>query len=201
MEAAPSGEVLVEGRRLAWRASGEGPALLLVNGYASTGADWDPNFLAALSAGRRLICPDNRGLGGSELGEGELTIDGMAADLEALLDGLGIERAPLVGWSMGGFVAQRLAARAPHRVEALTLIASDPGGAAAVPAEAAVWAQMVDHSGDAPRTGHAAAGAALPGAAGGPDRRRLRRPGRGRPGGDAGAGAAGPGGGDRRLAR
>jgi haloacetate dehalogenase len=57
----------VEGRRLAWRAAGDGPPLLLVNGYAATGADWDPSFLAELAATQRLICPDNRGMGESEL--------------------------------------------------------------------------------------------------------------------------------------
>lgn len=86
----------VEGRRLAWRATGEGRPLLLVNGYAATGADWDPTFLGLLAERHRVICPDNRGIGGSELGDGELTVGDMAADLEALMDALEIERAPIV---------------------------------------------------------------------------------------------------------
>ena len=121
--------------------------LLLINGYAATGADWDPTFLAELERRHRVIHPDNRGTGGVPLGEAELTIEAMAADMEALLDAEGIGRLPVVGWSMGGFVAQRLALRAPQRVSALALISSDPGGAAAVPAAAAVWAEMTDHSG------------------------------------------------------
>lgn len=100
----------VEGRRLAWHAVGEGSPLLLVNGYAATGEDWDPGFLTGLGKSFEVVCPDNRGVGGSALGATELTIDAMAADLEALLYALGIERLPVVGWSMGGFVAQRLAA-------------------------------------------------------------------------------------------
>ena len=142
-----SGQIEVEGRRLAWRAAGAGPALLLINGYAATGADWDPGFLAALAESFRVICPDNRGTGASDLGEEELTIDGMAADLEGLLDALEIERATVVGWSMGGFVAQRLAARAPTRVAALALLATDPGGPDAVPAAPADWSRLTDHSG------------------------------------------------------
>jgi pimeloyl-ACP methyl ester carboxylesterase len=126
---------------------GSGPPLLLVNGYAATGADWDPAFLEDLARSHRVICPDNRGTGGSQLGDEELTIDLMAADLERLLDGEGIERLPVVGWSMGGFVAQRLALRAPSRVSALALIATDPGGRDATPADAAVWERLVDHSG------------------------------------------------------
>ncbi len=121
--------------------------LLLINGYAATGADWDPTFLEELGRSHRVIHPDNRGVGGAELGEDELTITAMAADMEALLDAEGIERLPVVGWSMGGFVAQALARRAPERVEALVLMATDPGGAAAVPGSAATWAKLCDHSG------------------------------------------------------
>jgi 3-oxoadipate enol-lactonase len=147
MGSGPVGGVEVEGRRLAWHRLGHGPPLLLVNGYAATGADWDPSFLDGLGESCEVICPDNRGVGDSEPGVGELTIDGMAADLEGLLDALEVERLPVVGWSMGGFVAQRLAERAPARVAALALLATDPGGADSVPAAPEVWARLVDRSG------------------------------------------------------
>ncbi len=141
------GELHIDGRRLAWRTVGRGPALLLINGYAATGADWDPELLMRLARSFQVICPDNRGVGGSELGEGELTIDGMAADLVALLDQLGQDRIAVAGWSMGGFVAQRLVARAPSRVASLALLSTDPGGPRAVQPEPAVWAKLIDHSG------------------------------------------------------
>ncbi len=98
-----------------------------------------------------MICPDHRGVGGSELGDPAepLSVDSMAADLEAVLDALGVELLPVAGWSMGGFVAQRLALRAPSRVEALALLATDPGGNAAVSADPAVWARLTDASGTA----------------------------------------------------
>jgi 3-oxoadipate enol-lactonase len=117
------------------------PSLLLINGYAATGADWDPAFLEALAETHTVIRPDNRGTGGSPLGDGELTIEGMAADLERLLDREGIGRLPVVGWSMGGFITQRLALRA------LALIGTDSGGPAAALADPAVWARLVDPSG------------------------------------------------------
>jgi pimeloyl-ACP methyl ester carboxylesterase len=142
-----AGSTAVEGRRLAWRTVGSGPPLLLVNGYAATGGDWDPTLLMALGRSFEVICPDNRGVGESELGTGEVTVAGMAADLEVLLDALGLERVPVVGWSMGGFAAQRLATRSPGRVEALALLSTDPGGAAAVPAEPEAWERLIDHSG------------------------------------------------------
>jgi 3-oxoadipate enol-lactonase len=137
----------LEGRRLAWRSVGSGPALLLLNGYAATAADWDPGFLAALARSFELVCPDNRGVGGSTPGETPLTIDAMAADLEALLDALELESAPVAAWSMGGFVAQRLASRAPRRVAAMALLATDPGGPEAVLADPEAWARLTDHSG------------------------------------------------------
>jgi pimeloyl-ACP methyl ester carboxylesterase len=144
-----TGAIEIEGRRFAWRAVGAGPPLLLINGYAATGADWDPTFVGLLAADHEVICPDNRGLGDSELGDGELTVDGMAADLEALLDARGVDSAPVVGWSMGGFVAQQLARRVPGRVEALTLISTDPGGPEAAAADPAVWTRLTDCSGSA----------------------------------------------------
>lgn len=146
--AAGSGTIDVGGRRLAWTAVGDGPPLLLVNGYAATAADWDPTFLAELGKSFRVICPDNRGVGDSQPGDlGELTIDAMAADLESLLDALELERAPVAGWSMGGFVAQRLALRVPERVAALVLLSTDPGGPSAALADMDVWDRLIDHSG------------------------------------------------------
>jgi 3-oxoadipate enol-lactonase len=135
--------------RLAWRSVGSGPALLLVNGYAATAMDWDPQFLAALARSFEVICPDNRGVGGSGLGDPDdpLTVDGMAEDLEAVLDAIEVERVPVVAWSMGGFIAQRLAGQAPKRVEAMALLSTDPGGPAAVRAEPEVWSRLTDRSG------------------------------------------------------
>jgi 3-oxoadipate enol-lactonase len=123
------------------------PPLLLINGYAATGEDWDPRFLEELSCSHRVIRPDNRGMGAAELGAEELTIELMAADMERLLDADGIERLPVVGWSMGGFVAQELARRVPARVAALALLDTDPGGAESVPAAPEVWQRLTDHSG------------------------------------------------------
>jgi pimeloyl-ACP methyl ester carboxylesterase len=132
---------------LAKRVVGSGPPLLLINGYAATGADWDPAFLAALAESFEVICPDNRGVGGSEPGVGELTIDGMAADMADLLEELAIERCAVAGWSMGGFIAQRLALSAPDRVSSLALLATDPGGPDSVAPDPAAWARLTDHSG------------------------------------------------------
>lgn len=142
------GTVEIAGRRMTWRELGAGPRLLLVQGYAGSADDWSPAFVEALGRSFSLVMPDNRGLGGSDLGNpAEVTIDSMAADLEVLLDELAIHRIPVVGFSMGGFIAQRLAVRAPERIARLALLSTDPGGPGAIRAEPADWARLVDHSG------------------------------------------------------
>jgi pimeloyl-ACP methyl ester carboxylesterase len=142
-----NGTVERDGATIAWLAAGSGPPLLLINGYAATAADWDPTFLLGLARRRRVICVDNRGMGGSTLGDDELSVATMASDAVAVLDSLEIGSAPVAGWSMGSFVAQQLAASAPERVERLILLAADPGGPEAQLPRAADWAALTDRSG------------------------------------------------------
>lgn len=132
---------------LSFREAGDGPPLLLLNGYAATKDDWDPSFLDALGASARVICPDHRGIGGSPQLPGETTIAAMAQDALALMDGLGHGSFDLAGWSMGGMVAQELAALAPERVRRLALLATDAGGPGAVRATPDDWARLIDHGG------------------------------------------------------
>ncbi len=142
------GAVDLAGRRFTWRTLGSGPPLLLAQGYAGSADDWPPDLLAALARSFALLAPDNRGMGGSELGDpAAVTVASMAADLEALLDRLEIERVAVLGFSMGGFIAQALAARAPQRIASLALLSTDPGGPGAIRADPADWGRLVDHSG------------------------------------------------------
>jgi pimeloyl-ACP methyl ester carboxylesterase len=137
------------GRRVAWRALGDGPPLVLFNGYAGTRLDWDPAFLGALAAHHRVICPDNAGLGDSPLPAGETVggVEGMTTDAVALFDALELERAAVAGWSMGGFIVQSLVRRIPERIAAAALISTHTGGPDCVDAEAGVFAVLIDHSG------------------------------------------------------
>ncbi len=132
---------------LTFRELGDGPPLLLLNGYAATKDDWDPGFLEALGGASRVICPDHRGIGGSPALPGETTIAAMAADALALADALDLEAFDLAGWSMGGMVAQEIAATAPERVGRLVLLSTDHGGPDAVLADPAVWTRLIDHGG------------------------------------------------------
>jgi pimeloyl-ACP methyl ester carboxylesterase len=123
--------------------------LLLLNGYAATGIDWDPAFIGLLAANHRVVLPDNIGLGGSKLAEGATVggVEGMTADAIGLLDGLGIEEAALAGWSMGGFVAQSLVRQVPARITSLALISTHTGGPDCIDAEPGVIQRLIDHSG------------------------------------------------------
>jgi pimeloyl-ACP methyl ester carboxylesterase len=150
--AGAAAEGLVEvrpGREIAWTAVGDGPPLLLLNGYAATGADWDPVFLGSLAARFRVVSPDNIGLGRSALAEGEEIggAEGMCADMIALLDALEIERTAVAGWSMGGFVAQSLVRADLGRVTGLALIDTHTGGPDCVDAAPRVFQRLIDHSG------------------------------------------------------
>lgn len=101
---------------------GDGPALLLMHGLTRNSADFDP--LVAHLAGRyRLVVPDQRGRGLSDWDPDPANYrpDVYAADMFALLDGLGIERAGLIGTSMGGLMAMIMGASQPARVPLIVL--------------------------------------------------------------------------------
>ena len=100
-----------------------------------------------LSRGAYVVCPDNRGMGESPPVGAEVTVRAMATDVIELMDTLGIERADVIGWSMGGFIAQEVAAAAPDRVDRLVLLSTDYGGPGAVRADPATWARLIDHGG------------------------------------------------------
>lgn len=125
------------------------PPVLLIMGLGMPAAAWPEAFVARLvEAGLRVIAFDNRDAGHStKLRSAKLpnlqlaiarallrlpvrapyTLDDMAQDAAALLDALGIARAHVVGASMGGMIAQLLAARHPQRVLSLTSIMSSTG--------------------------------------------------------------------------
>ncbi|MGE3692778.1 MAG: alpha/beta fold hydrolase [Novosphingobium sp.] len=111
--------VPVEGGILQGEARGESPALCFIHGMAGDRHDWQ-SLIAQLPPGLPLLTYDLRGFGDSTATEG--VAFSHAADLLTLLDARGIERASLVGLSMGGGVALNFALSHPDRVERLVLI-------------------------------------------------------------------------------
>lgn len=118
---------------------GEGPALLLMHGLTRNSADFEP--LVEKLAGRyRLIVPDQRGRGLSAWDPEPRNYrpDIYAGDMFALLDGLGVEQAGLIGTSMGGLMAMLMGVMQPERVSAMVLNdvgpVIDPAGLARIQA-------------------------------------------------------------------
>jgi len=97
------------------------PVVLLSGSLGSTLEMWDAQ-VAALSERFRVVRYDTRGHGRSPVPDGPYDLDDLVDDALALLDRLGVARAHVVGLSLGGATAMRLAARAPARVERLALL-------------------------------------------------------------------------------
>jgi pimeloyl-ACP methyl ester carboxylesterase len=110
----------IDGIELYWEAHGSGDPLLLIMGLAADSLAWMFQ-LPAFSERYRTVVFDNRGVGRSGKPAGPYSIARMADDAAAVLDAAGVERAHVVGVSMGGMIAQELALRHPSRVRGLVL--------------------------------------------------------------------------------
>jgi len=108
------------GVRTFYRTAGDGPPLLLIAGNGMEHTTFDEQ-LPAFSRHFRCIVYDLRGIGQSAVPDDGYTTPTMAADALALLDGLGIERAHVGGYSLGGAIGQEMSIGAPQRVATLSL--------------------------------------------------------------------------------
>ncbi len=118
--------------KIAWERHGAGPTLLLIHGLGYARWGWEP-VVEPLARSFDVLLFDNRGIGGSDAPTGPYTAAQMAEDAVQVLDEAGVERAHVVGTSLGGMVAQELALGWPERVERLVLASTTPGGAQAFP--------------------------------------------------------------------
>jgi pimeloyl-ACP methyl ester carboxylesterase len=121
----------------------DGPVVLLVAGLGQQRTAWPPEVLAALhEAGHRTVCADNRDVGRGHVHEGTpfdlpraadgwpqapYSLGRMAADQVEVLEHLGVERAHVLGVSMGGMIAQHVALAAPERTASLISVMSTTG--------------------------------------------------------------------------
>lgn len=139
--------VAVDGAEIVYRRVGKGRPLLVLNGFGATSADWDPSFIDRLASCNELILLNNRGIGGSTDDGRSFDIPKLAADAVRVIEAIGIERASVMGWSMGGFIAQAFAVKYADRVDKLVLLSTDSGGSEADLASPNVWSQLLDTSG------------------------------------------------------
>lgn len=121
--------------------------LVMIMGYGGLMEMWPPALIQGLARDRRVIVFDNRGMGFSGSSDATYSIELFAGDALAVLDGLGIQKAHVLGWSMGAFIAQELVLRHPHRVGRLILLTGSCGGEAAIWPDDATWNSLSDLSG------------------------------------------------------
>ena len=126
-----------------WESQGDGAPVLLLHGLGYTREGWGP--LRELLARRyRVLSYDNRGIGESAIPPGPYTVDDLAADAVQVLEEAGVDRTHVLGASLGGMVAQLLAAEHPERVASLVLAGTTPGGASAYPLPQQTLALMAE---------------------------------------------------------
>ncbi|WP_326621578.1 alpha/beta hydrolase (plasmid) [Streptomyces anulatus] len=118
----------VQGVNFAYRQLGpDDVPLILLNHLSAVLDNWDPRVVDGLAARRRVITYDNRGVGASG-GSTPDTIEAMARDTVLFIRALGFDRVHLLGLSMGGFIAQVIAAGEPDLVRKLILAGTGPAG-------------------------------------------------------------------------
>jgi pimeloyl-ACP methyl ester carboxylesterase len=126
---APTATIDVAGTKFAYRMLGPvgGIPLILLNHLAAVLDNWDPRVVDGLAARHRVVAFDNRGVGASE-GRTPPSIGDMARDAVAFIRAMGFDQVDLLGFSMGGFVAQVIAQREPQLVRRIILAGTGPAG-------------------------------------------------------------------------
>ena len=132
----------IKNGEIAYAELGTGSELFLLNGTGSPMADWDPALLAGLARNHRVIVFDYPGLGESSKAPKKITFPHLAKWSFELLDELQVRNFDLLGWSMGGFVAQEMMAKQPDRIRRVILSATNPGGSQTTLGPK--WAQEID---------------------------------------------------------
>ena len=125
----PTQAVSVDGTNFAYRSTGA-PAevpVILFNHLAAVLDDWDPRVIDGLAGEHQIITFDNRGVGASD-GDTPHTVAEMADDAIAFIRALGYDRVDVLGFSLGGAVAQEVVLRAPDLVRRLILAGIGPAG-------------------------------------------------------------------------
>jgi len=121
-------KAVVDGVEIYYEIRGKGSPLTLINGWGGSMDSWSPQMLDKLATQHLVITMDNRGTGRSGKPDTPYTMDMMAVDTAGLLDTMGVEKSHVMGFSMGGMVAQAVAIDHPEKVSSLVLCGTSPGG-------------------------------------------------------------------------
>ncbi|PKQ27561.1 MAG: hypothetical protein CVT63_07325 [Candidatus Anoxymicrobium japonicum] len=132
---------------IAYNLTGDGAPLVMIQGLTATMDWWDPEFVDALSQRYRVLTFDNRGTERTATPDGEFTIEQFADDTIGLMDALGIERALILGFSMGGMIAQEIALSHHAKIEKLVLCSTSCGGAMAITPSREILTRLLDRNG------------------------------------------------------
>jgi pimeloyl-ACP methyl ester carboxylesterase len=139
--------------RLAYRIDGKAHPgqlpLVLLQRFRGIIEDWDPAFITALSAARQVIRFDSAGVGRSE-GKTPDNIAGMAVVAHQFLEALKLGQVDILGWSMGGFIAQHLALDWPRQIHKLIVAGSGSGGVPEGPQTAAEVLEVASRPNNVP---------------------------------------------------
>lgn len=132
-EDAPNRFATVAGIRFAYRELGPrgGVPLILLNHWGAVLDNFDPKIVNGLAASYHVIALDYRGIGLSS-GSAPLTVSEMARDVIAVIGELGFDAVNLLGFSLGGFVAQEIALKSPRLVRKLILTGTGPAGGSGI---------------------------------------------------------------------
>lgn len=131
---------------ISYKTFGKGDPILLIMGYAGSMYAWDPVFLKELSTNHTVIIFDNRGIGNTTVGSKNFTIQQFATDSAGLLNTLKINKSNVLGYSMGGMIAQQLTLDYPDKVNDLIIYASYCGGNQSIPPNRELFSQMTNRS-------------------------------------------------------
>ncbi|MGA2451891.1 MAG: alpha/beta fold hydrolase [Solirubrobacteraceae bacterium] len=116
-------EIALHGRRVEYRIAGSGPPVVLIHGMLNSSSHWQSVALE-LARDHTVVAPDLIGHGDSAAPRGDYSLGAHAASIRDLLAAIGIDRASIVGHSLGGGVAMQFFYQFPQRVERLVLISS-----------------------------------------------------------------------------
>lgn len=148
LDAAELQKVQVGDIEMAYKTLGAGDPIVFIMGFSGTMDLWEPLVIEEIaSSGYEVLVFDNRGMGETSAGTQSFTMAQFAQDTAGLMQALGIERAHVLGWSMGTNVAQELALTYPESVDRLILYAADCGGPQAIQPSPDVDRELNDTSG------------------------------------------------------